>query len=48
MYNVWRVTNVLLRTVYGYERTLGDSPLVPAGEIPEAVRMTLGFGTVIG
>jgi IS4 transposase len=48
MYNVWRVTNVLLRTVYGYERNLGDSPLVPAGEIPEVVRMTLGFNTGIG
>lgn len=48
MYNVWRVTNVLLRTVYGYERNLGDSPLVPAGEIPEVVRMTLGFSTGIG
>lgn len=40
MYNVWRVTNLLLRTMVDVH--LGEKPPVPAGEIDELLGLCLG------
>lgn len=39
MYNVWRLTNLLLRTWFDVH--LGEKPPVPAGEIIEAIAFCL-------
>lgn len=41
MYNIWRLTNLLLRKMFDVH--LGDSPPVPAGEVSEAL-LLLGPG----
>jgi|AntDeeMetagen192_2_1112575.scaffolds.fasta_scaffold01964_4 hypothetical protein len=42
MYNVWRLTNLLLRSWFDVH--LGDRPPVPAGEIIEVIAFCLGPG----
>lgn len=42
MYNVWRVSNVLLRTLFDYEGDISESLLMTAGEIAEIVGLCLG------
>ncbi|ELZ98076.1 transposase IS4 family protein [Haloferax mucosum ATCC BAA-1512] len=42
VYNVWRLTNLLLRTWFDVD--LGEKPPVPAGEITEVLALCLGSG----
>ncbi len=42
MYNVWRLTNLLLRTWFDVD--LGEKPPVPAGEISEIIAFCIGVG----
>jgi hypothetical protein len=42
MYNVWRLTNLLLRSWFDVH--LGDKPPLPAGEVTEIVAFFLGSG----
>ncbi|WP_312621575.1 transposase [Haloarcula sp. 1CSR25-25] len=42
MYNIWRLTNLLLRDMV--DTDLGESPPVTAGEIAEIVGLCLGTG----
>lgn len=42
MYNVWRLTNLLLRT--WFDVNLGEKPPMPAGEITEIIGLCLGPG----
>lgn len=42
MYNVWRLTNLLLRT--WFDVNLGETPPVPAGEVTEVIAFCIGMG----
>lgn len=42
MYNVWRLTNLLLRTCFDVH--LGEKPPVPAGEVIEVIALCIGPG----